>query len=420
MRPNGLEHAINGWWDRFRPGEQVRPASALSLSARGRSVTVPSRLLEGEHDSLDDAAREVSRATMGALQKQIRADGFKGATVSGFSGPDAGGRPAAGFMVRYGGNEYAFAIEEVELAQPGKYSALKGNLMQRNARATIVDTTAARELDLYIANTYELVGAPNSIGKSIDANLRRKLEKGTYDSARAPQAWQHLVDEGAKRYQREFGSGSPIFNAATRRQVADDFARAWEEENKINSLSNSQVQEDDYVMTVVDRDGRIGVYCIKRDGQWRGPLVSPTASSDAIERAVERDARDRGVHAAAVFEYEDGTRGLRQVGNVVGGRYQESGDGHQRNGSNLPEDPDSLARWAVRQSLGATAAFGDGQDWTPRACVIGKKDQARAGGRYAVLHAIRGLPGLLSETRGRNGAEFDGGSGSSTWRIVVV
>lgn len=102
---------------------------------------------------------------------------------------------------------------------------------ERNGRATTVDPVAARELDLYIANTYELVGSPNSIGKSIDANLKRKLQKGTYDSALAPKAWQHLVDEGAKRYEREFGSDSPIFNAATRRQVAADFARAWEDEH---------------------------------------------------------------------------------------------------------------------------------------------------------------------------------------------
>lgn len=100
-----------------------------------------------------------------------------------------------------------------------------------NARGTIADETAARELDLYIANTYELVGAPNSIGKSIDANLKRKLAAGRYDAALAPKAWQHLVDEGAKRYEREFGSSSPTFNAATRRQVATDFARAWEAEN---------------------------------------------------------------------------------------------------------------------------------------------------------------------------------------------
>lgn len=101
-----------------------------------------------------------------------------------------------------------------------------------NGRATTVDPVAARELDLYIANTFELVGKAGSIGKNIDANLKRKLASGTYDSALAPKAWQYLVDQGAKRYEREFGDSSPVFNAATRRYVANEFARAWEYENK--------------------------------------------------------------------------------------------------------------------------------------------------------------------------------------------
>lgn len=111
----------------------------------------------------------------------------------------------------------------------GRYQESGG--YQGNGRATTVDTDAARELDLYIANTFELVGAPNSIGKSIDTNLKRKLASGKYDSALSPKAWQYLVDQGAKRYEREFGNSSPVFNAATRRQVAADFARAWESEN---------------------------------------------------------------------------------------------------------------------------------------------------------------------------------------------
>lgn len=111
----------------------------------------------------------------------------------------------------------------------------RGLTMGHNGRASTVDDVAVRELSLYIENEYTLIGAPNSIGKSIDTNLRKKVANGTYDSARAPQAWQHLIDEGAKKYTKEFGSGSAIFNAATRRAVAGDFARAWEQENSIRA-----------------------------------------------------------------------------------------------------------------------------------------------------------------------------------------
>lgn len=130
--------------------------------------------------------------------------------------------------------------------------------MGRNGRATTVDPVAARELDLYIANTYELVGAPNSIGKAIDANLKHKLASGKYDSALAPKAWQYLVDEGAKLYQKEFGSDSPIFSAATRRQVAADFARAWEDENQLTRNSGNMNNFPEIDKFIRDLDSLLG------------------------------------------------------------------------------------------------------------------------------------------------------------------
>jgi hypothetical protein len=106
--------------------------------------------------------------------------------------------------------------------------------MTTNARGSTVDEQAATELSLYIENEYSLIGAANSIGKSIDANLRKKVANGSYDSALAPKAWEYLIEAGAKKYSKEYSAGndwSKIFSAATRRKVAQDFARAWEQEN---------------------------------------------------------------------------------------------------------------------------------------------------------------------------------------------
>lgn len=106
---------------------------------------------------------------------------------------------------------------------------------ERNPRGSTVDEHAKRELELYIENEYALIGDSKSMGKAIDANLRKKVAKGTYDPGRAPQAWQHLIDEGARRYAKAFSSSerdaTQIFSAATRRAVAAEFARAWEAEN---------------------------------------------------------------------------------------------------------------------------------------------------------------------------------------------
>ncbi len=104
----------------------------------------------------------------------------------------------------------------------------------KNARGSTVDEHAQRELTLYIENEYALIGADNSIGKAIDKNMRRKVASGKYDPALAPKGWQHLIDEGAKRYAKAYSTGNDhaqIFSAATRRAVATDFARAWEAEN---------------------------------------------------------------------------------------------------------------------------------------------------------------------------------------------
>jgi hypothetical protein len=328
-----LSHAVNGFFDAFR-SKPSSPQVAAQPASRASRVRVESRYNEGDDESLLESATSLPRPTLKALEKAIRSDGFKGASVSGWSQGQRGG-----FTVHYGGEQYEFEISENTTPRPvgeigrlvkesgryghngrrtgilsdgtrvnayrygdewtaalhypdGGYSALvmiggkaefdehnlegphmgaatsweavpasikrdieqravessmvanrftrslhrpagpshPGSSYHKNA-STTVDPVAAHELDLYIANTYELIGAPNSIGKSIDTNLKRKLASGKYDPALAPKAWQHLVDQGAKRYEKEFGDSSPIFNAATRRQVAADFARAWESEN---------------------------------------------------------------------------------------------------------------------------------------------------------------------------------------------
>jgi len=103
-----------------------------------------------------------------------------------------------------------------------------------NARGTTADANAVRELSLYIENDFALIGAPNSKGKSIDGNLRKKVAAGKYDPKLAPTLWGYLIEDGARKYAKEYatpGDWAQMFNAATRKQVAEDFARAWEAEN---------------------------------------------------------------------------------------------------------------------------------------------------------------------------------------------
>lgn len=86
---------------------------------------------------------------------------------------------------------------------------------------TIIDKSAAVELELYTENTrqiYDLHTMPTI------ENLRRKHSKGKYDKIKAVKAWEYVAEAAAKMYAKEFASPSAwytIFNAATRRAVAE-------------------------------------------------------------------------------------------------------------------------------------------------------------------------------------------------------
>ena len=65
-------------------------------------------------------------------------------------------------------------------------------------------------------------------------NIKRKLERGTYDARKAPQLWMYYVTEGAKLYNMEFDSGRkeipPYFDKQVRWEVAEKLAEeAYEE-----------------------------------------------------------------------------------------------------------------------------------------------------------------------------------------------
>jgi len=83
------------------------------------------------------------------------------------------------------------------------------------------DEHAATELVMFIENTSDLSpDGPSGQGHSVLLNALRKWRKGTYDPTMAVRLFEYLTEAGAKRYQKEFGSDSPIFNPATRHEAA--------------------------------------------------------------------------------------------------------------------------------------------------------------------------------------------------------
>lgn len=96
------------------------------------------------------------------------------------------------------------------------------------------DSDAVRELGLYIENDSTLYRQTTSIIKNLDA----KVKKGKYDGRLAPKLWRYLVDEGAKKYARDFGGDSArMFPGSVRNKLAEEMAREYEKEARTRGLT---------------------------------------------------------------------------------------------------------------------------------------------------------------------------------------
>lgn len=107
--------------------------------------------------------------------------------------------------------------------------------MRSNGRATVADEDAARELVLFTENDAKLWGPGNTQGASIRENIARKLKSGKLDVSKLPKLFEYLMDSAAKAYEKDYG-GHNLFNAATRRLAAKDFAEQYVDELKATGL----------------------------------------------------------------------------------------------------------------------------------------------------------------------------------------
>lgn len=102
-----------------------------------------------------------------------------------------------------------------------------------NAVAGVVKAVSdvdVRELVLYIENDGDLYRQQK---QPIEKNLTRKWQKGQYDHSKAPKAWMYLVDNGAKKYMKEFGGPGDAFDKATRMAAAQELADTWQAEMEV-------------------------------------------------------------------------------------------------------------------------------------------------------------------------------------------
>ena len=101
-----------------------------------------------------------------------------------------------------------------------------------------ISREALVELELYIQNDGTLY---DGVIRSITTNLDKKVRAGKYDGKLAPIAWMHAVDEGARRWSKDYGDDSPQdarqhFPTDLRKKIAEDMARAYEADARSRGL----------------------------------------------------------------------------------------------------------------------------------------------------------------------------------------
>ncbi len=110
------------------------------------------------------------------------------------------------------------------LRNPEKGSTMKTANPAKGVRGE-ADEIAGDELEMWIDNTEPLYRKWQAIVK----NLWRHQAKGRYQHERAVDGFMYLVDDGAKDYTKEFGGKwNEIFDAPTRRYVANEYAKSFE------------------------------------------------------------------------------------------------------------------------------------------------------------------------------------------------
>lgn len=331
MSRAALAHAVNGFFDAFK--SKSSPHVAAQPASRASGVMVESRYNEGDDESLLESATSLPRPTLKALEKSIRADGFRGAQVSGWGQGQRGG-----FTVHYDGQPYEFEISENVTPRPtGEIGRLvkESGRYGRNGRRTGILSDGTR-INVYYSD--KETGEPWTAvphGMDWDAQARGDMRAMLGMSERATGVSQFT--EGMEG--RHLGRSVPwdAVPADIKRHIESLLVS---EGSMVANGSMDALQEDDYIVGNVDRDTNIGLFRVIRGGKWLGP-IEKSANFDTITHAMESDARGRGTHAAAVFEMQD-NGGVTQVGNVVRGRYVESGD-YSPNARGTVVDPNAAS-----------------------------------------------------------------------------
>ena len=108
-----------------------------------------------------------------------------------------------------------------------KQTLIEASTTLRDQEITSADDV--EELYLYIVNDGNLYRSRTT---SIIDNLKKKYKKGTFDKELAVKAFMYLVDDGVRKYDKEFGSGQGklFLDKATRTDIARELLNHYMEQ----------------------------------------------------------------------------------------------------------------------------------------------------------------------------------------------
>ena len=161
-------------------------------------------------------------------------------------------------------------------------------------RVAAVDADAKRELSLFIENEGRLAAKK----ESILTNLLRKLKSDGYNHSQAPKLWMYLVDEGAKMYAKEMGSGigdaKNLFPKELRESLAKDMADEelelmkngeYDHLKKASSSVEAQVEtvvgQVETALQVVETSSKANTHLAKKDLHIIATKLAAMVSEDA-------------------------------------------------------------------------------------------------------------------------------------------
>lgn len=117
-------------------------------------------------------------------------------------------------------NNYGVAVTDVWITEVEGGSYVINSRKIESSTSGVLDEHDAEDLEPYAENTAEIYHRFITPTRN---NLRKKVQNGTYDENKALKAWENVIDEAAKMYDKELGSGRgsmTLFNKSTRHEAA--------------------------------------------------------------------------------------------------------------------------------------------------------------------------------------------------------